>query len=155
MLDRALAFQGAAMLSFRLRCPPIAHVLLALLPWIAWVLGAPAKADECQDNGKILAMLRDVEKSCTGYRLTPAASKYLSSMEGKLGQFAAQCVADGREIALKDLRGLFPALNLAVNRPPMSAPLCDAIAEYLTAFCFVTGHEPLVAQAKRRPSTKP
>jgi hypothetical protein len=49
---------------------------------------------------------------------------------------------------------MFPSLKLASMRPPMSAPLSNAIAEYLTAFCFVTGHEPLVAQAKRRQSAK-
>jgi hypothetical protein len=121
-----------------------AAVILTVL--VVALSTSPAKADECEDAGKIAAMLQHVEATCPGYRLTLAGHRALQKLNMTTSKFGqGSCQVKGQQALRNDLKAFFPQLGRSEE---LSPAMCDAVANLLEAFCLISDHQPLVEPAQ-------
>lgn len=107
--------------------------------WIAMILfmlpATAAADDDCEDAGKLGAMLGQIDQQCPDYRLTPAGKRVMMRMATKVTANGGDvCIAKGKIAMLEQLGTLFPQVEVAAatgNSELFSMALCDAIAKYL------------------------
>ena len=113
--------------------------------------GSQAVADDCEDVGKLGTMLGQIDRQCSGYRLTRVGRRVMIGMAARSAPLGGEvCAAKGKVAMLQQLGQLYPKLGeLAASGDTagFNRSLCDAIATYLETVANSGGHPVLVERS--------
>lgn len=109
----------------------VIFALCAVMPTVAAM-----SDDDCEDAGKLGMMLGQIDRQCSGYRLTIAGRQVMINMAAKVVPLGGEaCAAKGEVAMLEQMGLLYPKVGIAAasgDTVAFNRTLCDAIANYLT-----------------------
>jgi hypothetical protein len=123
--------------------------VVALL--IALIVSSLARADDCEDAGRMGTMLAQIDKRCPDYRLTPRGHELMTEMAVRVMALGGEsCAAKGKTALLRELREMYPALGAAASKSAeaFNTALCSSIFSYLSKVGAVAKTAPLVEKRK-------